>query len=214
MSVPDHYATLGVRETASQAEIRAARRQLLRVHHPDVSASEEDAARSTTIAILVAGKVLLNRHARAAYDRELARSRPLRRRDAARQQASDAVSPHRTDAGTRDISCPSCHRPNVRTKRHYCIFCGDGIGPTPRPITIEHLRAEPAPDSVGFDVGCGALLGGVIGTVVTLRIARASDVSPAIAFIAVTVPAAIAALAVRRYREQIWDRLSDLVTKR
>lgn len=212
MSVPDHYAVLGVGETASQAEIRAARRRLLRIHHPDVSASEEDAARGATVAILVAGKVLLDRQARAAYDRELAYSRPFRRRDA-RPKASEAAPSDAGVAGARDIPCPSCHRVNVRTKRHYCIFCGAGIGPTPCPITIEILRPAPVPDSAGFDIGCGALLGGAMGALATLRIARAVDVSPAIAFIVVAAPATIAALAVRRYRDQLWDRLSDLFGK-
>ncbi len=43
--IPDPYATLGVRPSATDAEIRAAYRRLVQIHHPDHNAGSADSAR-------------------------------------------------------------------------------------------------------------------------------------------------------------------------
>lgn len=85
----DFYETLGVSREASPAEIRSAFRRLARLHHPDVSASPDAAARFAEIA--AAYRVLGDPTLRAQYDRgeavEPAPPRESRRRRAARARA-------------------------------------------------------------------------------------------------------------------------------
>ena len=79
---PDHYEVLGVEPGARHTDIRAAYRELMRRHHPDLSPGDpaaEEMARRLTAAWSVLGRPT----SRAAYDRT---------RSAARQGARPAVS--------------------------------------------------------------------------------------------------------------------------
>jgi len=71
---PDLYAILGVPPNATQAEISHAYRVLLRRHHPDTRAADDQspsAASDTTLQqVLAAYLVLRDPARRAAYDRE------------------------------------------------------------------------------------------------------------------------------------------------
>jgi hypothetical protein len=67
-TLPDHYATLQVSETASSEVITAAYRSLARKYHPDTNPSPE--ANAKMKAINVAYDVLSDRNKRAAYDRQ------------------------------------------------------------------------------------------------------------------------------------------------
>jgi curved DNA-binding protein CbpA len=60
-----HYQRLGVAPTATQAEIRAAYRELARRHHPDVSDAD---ANTAMVAVNEAWYVLRDPARRAAYD--------------------------------------------------------------------------------------------------------------------------------------------------
>ena len=64
----DHYRTLGVASDATYEQIRAAYRQLARVHHPDASGA---AAHTDTrmMAVNAAWRVLSDPDRRAAYNR-------------------------------------------------------------------------------------------------------------------------------------------------
>lgn len=68
MDYPDHYATLGLKRTADQGEIKRAYRKLARQYHPDLSKEPHAEARFKEIAL--AHKVLVHPEQRAAYDEE------------------------------------------------------------------------------------------------------------------------------------------------
>ena len=68
-----HYQRLGVAPTATQPEIRAAYRDLARLHHPDVSDADADAA---MVAVNEAWYVLRDPARRAAYDATMRSARP------------------------------------------------------------------------------------------------------------------------------------------
>jgi len=199
MTAPDHYATLGVARNASAREIRAARKRLLGIHHPDVSEQGGEEARKQTIAILLAGEVLLDAKTREAYDGELARAEG---REAFEERARSG-SRARERAG-RDLACPACGKLNVRTQRDYCIFCGAGIGANPRPITLRPLRRAPErSDPTGVHAGCGCLFGLFVGA--TLMAHFAGSLAQAIAFIC--APAIIFAVLAHRHRDGFWNRI-------
>jgi curved DNA-binding protein CbpA len=82
---PDFYAILGVPPTATQAEISHAYRALLRRHHPDTRAPDDEsrsAVSDTTLQQVLAAYTVLHDPARRAdYDREARPPiRPARRR--------------------------------------------------------------------------------------------------------------------------------------
>ena len=88
-SLPDHYAALRVRPSASQQEIARAYRALMRNLHPDVdggrppesAAGEQGAARNDDLLLIMqAFAVLRDPGRRAAYDRSRARSQAVSRR--------------------------------------------------------------------------------------------------------------------------------------
>ena len=70
----DHYETLGLTPVARHTEVRAAYRQLMREHHPDLrpgDPSAEEITRRLTAAWAVLGRP----SARAAYDRQRSATR-------------------------------------------------------------------------------------------------------------------------------------------
>ena len=88
-SLPDHYAALRVRPSASQQEIARAYRALMRNLHPDVdggrppesAAGEQGAARNDDLLLIMqAFAVLRDPGRRAAYDRSRARSQAVSHR--------------------------------------------------------------------------------------------------------------------------------------
>jgi curved DNA-binding protein CbpA len=74
---PDHYEVLGVDPGSRHTDIRAAYRELMRAHHPDLRPGDPDAEEMSR-RITAAWSVLSRPTKRAAYDRT---------RSAARQQA-------------------------------------------------------------------------------------------------------------------------------
>ena len=62
----DHYAALGVRPSATLADIKKAFRQQASLHHPDKNTSPDAPARFR--AVQVAYEVLSDEHRRKAYD--------------------------------------------------------------------------------------------------------------------------------------------------
>ena len=73
----DAYRVLGVSASASQADIKAAHRALVRQHHPDLAPPERRAEATARIQeINVAYGLVRDREARTAYDRALAESGP------------------------------------------------------------------------------------------------------------------------------------------
>jgi DnaJ-class molecular chaperone len=89
---PDLYAVLGVAPTASQAEISHAYRTMVRRHHPDTCAPDdesENATSDTTLQQVIAAYTVLHDPTRRAdYDRQ---ARPGRRPP---QQAVNPYAPH------------------------------------------------------------------------------------------------------------------------
>ena len=92
---PDHYEVLGVEPGARHTDIRAAYRELMRQHHPDLSpgdpAAEEMARRLTA-----AWSVLSRPTARAAYDR----TRSAARQSPAPLRATSEAPPAYSREGT------------------------------------------------------------------------------------------------------------------
>jgi curved DNA-binding protein CbpA len=70
-SLPDHYAALGVPDSAPHAAIQAAYRRTMRTVHPDVAGGDA-AATTRATEVHAALAVLRDPGARALYDRERA----------------------------------------------------------------------------------------------------------------------------------------------
>ena len=66
----DYYKTLGVKRTASNADIKSAYRKLARLRHPDVNHDSETAAREFDL-LSKAYHVLSDPQERAYYDHQL-----------------------------------------------------------------------------------------------------------------------------------------------
>lgn len=79
----NYYAILHISADASQAEIKQAYRQLVRLHHPDLNAQAQDEAIKR---LNEAYEVLSNPRKRAAYDEQI---RKARERSAAEQRARE-----------------------------------------------------------------------------------------------------------------------------
>lgn len=89
----DAYEVLGVRPTASQAELKAAHRALVRAHHPDLVAPEERAAATRRVQqINVAYGLVRAPEQRASYDRLRAQALARQRLGQAAGSAGDAVA--------------------------------------------------------------------------------------------------------------------------
>jgi curved DNA-binding protein CbpA len=69
--VTDYYKILGVRRTASRAEIKSAYRKLARLRHPDVNPGSEAAAREFSL-LSKAYHILSDPQERAYYDQQVA----------------------------------------------------------------------------------------------------------------------------------------------
>ena len=111
MSPPDFYTTFGISPSASQEEIRAAHRELVKRYHPDIYSTSEDKARATEKlqAINEAYAVLGNTELRRQYDAK--RVEQLRR--------EQSVAQHRPAHARRERSTPRFKTPTrlARSRR-------------------------------------------------------------------------------------------------
>lgn len=73
----DYYKLLGVKETATAAEIKSAYRRLARRAHPDVNGGSEHASRKFAL-LALAYRTLSDVHERAAYDAKCEKERQQR----------------------------------------------------------------------------------------------------------------------------------------
>src|SRR5204863_7144356 len=106
---------------------------------------------------------------------------------------------------TGGLACPKCGRYNAVVTRGYCIYCGAGIGPRPRPITWEVGSTKPdSAYTIAVHAGCGALAGAMIGAYVMYRIAwRTYLHAPQVALI-IAIPAVILGVLCGIYRDRLW----------
>ncbi|MGH7926968.1 MAG: J domain-containing protein [Candidatus Binatia bacterium] len=107
MSQPDFYAIFGVSPSASQKEIRAAHRELVKRYHPDIYSTSGDKARATEKlqAINQAYAVLGNAERRKRYDASRVESQRSARPVAQERPAHvrRASSPPRRKAAPRPV---------------------------------------------------------------------------------------------------------------
>jgi len=68
--VTDYYKVLGIKRTASKAEVKSAYRKLARLRHPDVNRGSESAAHEFAL-LAKAYRVLMDPQERAYYDEKL-----------------------------------------------------------------------------------------------------------------------------------------------
>ena len=73
-AIPDHYATLGLHQRCTDAQIRAGYRVLAKQHHPDINGGSREAL-ARTQELNAAYETLSDPERRAAYDAELAESK-------------------------------------------------------------------------------------------------------------------------------------------
>lgn len=93
----DYYQILGVKPTASQAEIKSAYRRLARERHPDVNGGSEQAAKEFAL-IALAYRTLSNPQERAYHD---AQREKLKNRDFSTQARPQTMRPHYVRAQVR-----------------------------------------------------------------------------------------------------------------
>ena len=82
-------------------------------------------------------------------------------------------------AEAQDVACTECGRVNRRAKRNYCVFCGEGIGDTPTPVSWDGVPEERGRRGVPtrlLQVACGALAGAPLGFLVALRLADPREI--------------------------------------
>lgn len=143
MKIKDHYRTLGVGRGATTEQILHARNRLLKQHHPDVNPHRAAEAQEMTIDIILAAEVLGDAESRAEYDIVYDRVYgPGGLGEAWQWAGAD---------GDGSIICPACGRHNAAEGRDYCIFCGGGIGETPRPFTSPPMNTPFAPPPAPMD---------------------------------------------------------------
>ncbi len=87
--IPDHYATLGLHQDCTPAQIRAAYRALAKQHHPDVNGGTP-AASARTQELNAAYETLSDAEKRQAYDEELALPKKSAARATAKMQRNVA----------------------------------------------------------------------------------------------------------------------------
>jgi curved DNA-binding protein CbpA len=142
--IKNHYATLGVSPKASRREILKARNRLLHQWHPDINREHPAEAKEKTLEILLAAEILLNDNTRAEYDRIYRNHfQTYKKRKADKTEGNAASSPEAWPKQSDEfIVCPSCGRKNMRSKRNYCLFCGEGIGENAKPFSWDSVNID------------------------------------------------------------------------
>jgi DnaJ-class molecular chaperone len=132
MSDETYYAALGVAETATPSEIKAAYRNLLKKIHPDtvstLSPNVKRMAEDATQEIIKAYSVLSDEGGRREYDQQLIESR----RQAV---AVPSVPVPRVTAPAIPTSVLTKHTRTQHSRIHYCRKCGtrkDSNGSCPK----------------------------------------------------------------------------------
>jgi len=122
MSQPDFYAIFGVPPSASQEEIRAAHRELVKRYHPDIYSTGDDKARATERlqAINEAYAVLGNAERRKEYD--ASRVEPPRRAEPAARERPAQVRRARSTPRSKARPRPSRGRKKFQWKKKFFTF--------------------------------------------------------------------------------------------
>jgi DnaJ domain len=122
MSQPDFYAIFGVPPSASQEDIRAAHRELVKRYHPDIYSTGDDKARATERlqAINEAYAVLGNAERRKEYD--ASRVEPPRRAEPAARERPSQVRRARSAPRPKAPPRPSRARKKFQWKKRFFTF--------------------------------------------------------------------------------------------
>ncbi len=157
----DHYAVLGVRPGASDAEIRTAFRRLARQYHPDVNPRPEAGDRFR--AVVTAYEVLSDPAARAVYDARPAgrgvaadgRGRPggsptARRAPFGREGRGEDRATSRPARGEERPSGSPAMPPVRGLDRHSTLRVSAALLEQGGTTTLDHRRWEQCPDCGGL----------------------------------------------------------------
>jgi hypothetical protein len=135
--LPDHYATLGVKASASDAEIKRAYRRRMRAVHPDANVDDPQATRKAA-ALNLAFETIGDPEKRRAYDAQRAAQRAAQRspstRASRRQYEAWAEQPDWEDIVAENV--PPARPPHVHTPAP--IFEPDEVE-----VSMTELREQP-----------------------------------------------------------------------
>ncbi|HUG83564.1 MAG TPA: J domain-containing protein, partial [Euzebya sp.] len=112
---PDHYATLGVDQSAPHAAIRTAYRRVMRTVHPDV-ARDDPTATAQALAANTAWAVLRDPAQRALYDRQRAGGDPP-----AERAATGHVVPSWAVGGVRPVTAQQLREAAARESAYSAL---------------------------------------------------------------------------------------------
>jgi len=166
-----YYTVLGISETATQKEIKAAYRELMKQVHPDAvpkaSPYWKQQAEEKSKEVTEAYRVLSNTVQRSLYDRNLA---DLRRASQPHTQAAPAPQPKPAPTPQPIFTCSVCGSHTKVAGTTQCYVCQQSKQTAPTPQPQPAAKAAPIPKVVYWPIAATAFLifGCFVATIIVL----------------------------------------------